>query len=175
VSLLAERIERALTAESSSFLAADLQVRSSRPINPDWIERAGRQQVQSAQMLTFASMVYHDNDMHLASIKAVESSYPLRGLLRRTTTPFTADSDLIESVDYGPATGEAWVDARLLPLLNIQLGDQIELGETRLKVTQILVEEPDSGGSYGAFGARVLMNYSDLDAAEVILPGIRGT
>ena len=175
VSLLAERIERALTAESSSFLAADLQVRSSRPINPDWIERAGRQQVQSAQMLTFASMVYHDNDMHLASIKAVESSYPLKGLLRRTTTPFTANSDLIESVDYGPATGEAWVDARLLPLLNIQLGDQIELGETRLKVTQILVEEPDSGGSYGAFGARVLMNYSDLDAAEVILPGSRVT
>ena len=84
VALLAERIERALTAESSSFLAADLQVRSSKPTPLQWIERADRQQVQSARMLTFASMVYHDSDMHLASIKAVEGTYPLRGSLRRT-------------------------------------------------------------------------------------------
>ena len=175
VALLAERIERALTAESSSFLAADLQVRSSKPTPLQWIERADRQQVQSARMLTFASMVYHDSDMHLASIKAVEGTYPLRGSLRRTTTAFTADSRLIETIDYGPSAGEVWVDARLLPLLNIQLGDYIELGETRLKVTQIVVEEPDSGGSFGAFGARVLMNYTDLDAAGIILPGSRVT
>ncbi|MDG1165595.1 MAG: ABC transporter permease [Porticoccaceae bacterium] len=175
VSLLAERIERALTAESASFLAADLVVRSSRAIDPDWITEAQQKQVQTAQVLTFASMVYHDTDMHLASIKAVESSYPLKGLLRRTTTPFTSNESLIEEIDYGPATGEVWVDARLLPLLNIELGDEIELGDVRLKVTQIVVEEPDSGGSFGSFGARVLMNYNDIEAAGIIVPGSRVT
>jgi len=175
VSLLAERIERALTAQSSSFLAADLVIRSSKPIDPQWIAGALEQQVESAQVLTFASMVYHQDDMHLASIKAVEASYPLRGLLRRTTTPFTTDPSLIEEIDYGPAQGEVWVDARLLPLLNIELGDEIELGEIRLKATQIVVEEPDSGGSFGAFGARVLMNYGDIEAAGIIIPGSRVT
>ena len=175
VSLLAERIERALTAQSSSFLAADLVVRSSKTIAPEWVAGALQQQVESAQVLTFASMVYHRDDMHLASIKAVENSYPLRGLLRRTTTPFATDASLIEEIDYGPAQGEAWVDARLLPLLNIELGDEIELGEIRLTVTQIVVEEPDSGGSYGAFGARVLMNFSDIEAAGIIIPGSRVT
>ena len=175
VSLLAERIERALTAESSSFLAADRVVRSGRATNPDWIAKAAQQQVQTAKVLSFASMVYHQNDMHLASIKAVDNGYPLKGLLRRTTTPFTSDPALIESVDYGPATGEVWVDARLLPLLNIELGDQIELGDIRLRATQIVVEEPDSGGSYGAFGARVLMNTADIPAAGMIVPGSRVT
>ena len=175
VSLLAERIERALTAQSSSFLAADLVVRSSKPIDPQWIAGALEQQVESAQVLTFASMVYHQDDMHLASIKAVEASYPLRGLLRRTTTPFTTDPSLIEEIDYGPAQGEVWVDARLLPLLNIELGDEIELGEIRLTAAQIVVEEPDSGGSFGAFGARVLMNYGDIEAAGIIIPGSRVT
>ena len=175
VSLLAERIERALTAQSSSFLAADLVVRSSKPIDPQWITEALEQKVESAQVLTFASMVYHQDDMHLASIKAVEASYPLRGLLRRTTTPFTTDASLIEEIDYGPAQGEVWVDARLLPLLNIELGDEIELGEIRLTATQIVIEEPDSGGSFGAFGARVLMNYSDIEAAGIIIPGSRVT
>ena len=174
VSLLAERIERALTAESSAFLAADRVVRSGRATNPEWVAAAEQQQVQTANVLSFASMVYHQDDMHLASIKAVDNAYPLKGKLRRTTTPFTADANLIESVDFGPAMGEAWVDARLLPLLNIQLGDQIELGDIRLKATQVVVEEPD-GSSFGAFGARVLMNTADLPAAGIIVPGSRVT
>jgi putative ABC transport system permease protein len=174
VSLLAERIEGALTAESSAFLAADRVVRSGRATNPDWVAAAEQQQVQTAKVLSFASMVYHQNDMHLASIKAVDNAYPLKGQLRRTTVPFTADASLIESVDFGPAMGEVWVDARLLPLLNIQLGDQIELGDIRLKATQVVVEEPD-GSSYGAFGARVLMNAGDIPASGVIVPGSRVT
>ena len=174
VSLLAERIERALTAESSAFLAADRVVRSGRATNPEWVAAAEQQQVQTANVLSFASMVYHQDDMHLASIKAVDNTYPLKGKLRRTTTPFTADTNLIESVDFGPAMGEAWVDARLLPLLNIELGDQIELGDIRLKATQVVVEEPD-GSSFGAFGARVLMNIADLPAAGIIVPGSRVT
>ena len=174
VSLLAERIERALTAESSAFLAADLVVRSNKPTQQAWIAEAQLQGVETSQMVSFASMVYHQSDMHLASIKAVQSNYPLRGLIKRSTMPFTLDESLIETVDYGPASGETWVDARLLPLLNIELGDSIELGDTVLSVTQIIVEEPDSG-SYSFFGARVLMNWDDVAAAGIVQPGSRVT
>ncbi|MDC0000344.1 ABC transporter permease [Porticoccaceae bacterium] len=174
VSLLAERIERALTAESSAFLAADLVVRGNKATPSEWIAEAQQQGVETSQMLTFASMVYHESDMHLASIKAVQSNYPLRGFIKRSTTAFTLDESLIESVNYGPAKGETWVDARLLPLLNIELGATIELGETELKVTQIIIEEPD-GGSYSFFGARVLMNWDDVEAAGIVQPGSRVT
>ena len=174
VSLLAERIERALTAESSAFLAADLVVRSNKLTQQEWVTKAQQQGIETSQMVSFASMVYHESDMHLASVKAVQSNYPLRGVIKRSTTPFTLDEALIELVDYGPASGETWVDARLLPLLNVELGDNIELGETVLKVTQIIVEEPD-GGSYSFFGARVLMNWDDVAAAGVVQPGSRVT
>ena len=174
VSLLAERIERALTAESSAFLAADLVVRSNKLTQQEWVTKAQQQDIETSHMVSFASMVYHESDMHLASVKAVQSNYPLRGVIKRSTTPFTLDEALIELVDYGPAPGETWVDARLLPLLNIELGDNIELGETVLKVTQIIVEEPD-GGSYSFFGARVLMNWDDVAAAGVVQPGSRVT
>ena len=73
VSLLAERIERALTAESSAFLAADLVVRSNKPTPNAWIPEAQSRGIETAQMVSFASMVYHQTDMHLASIKAVQS------------------------------------------------------------------------------------------------------
>ena len=122
----------------------------------------------------FASIVFFGDELHLASIKAVQDNYPLRGEIKRSTTPFTRDPNLIESVSYGPSKGEAWVDARLLPLLSIQLGDVIELGDITLKISQILVEEPD-GSSYSFFGARVLMNYADIPASGVIQPGSRVT
>ena len=174
VSLLAERIEKALTQESSSFLAADLVVRSSKEAPSEWLEEAARLNVSTAKIMGFASIVFFGDELHLASIKAVQDNYPLRGEIKRSTTPFTRDPNLIESVSYGPSKGEAWVDARLLPLLSIQLGDVIELGDITLKISQILVEEPD-GSSYSFFGARVLMNYADIPASGVIQPGSRVT
>ena len=174
VSLLAERIEKALTQESSSFLAADLLVRSSKEAPIEWVDEAARLNVSTAKTIGFASIVFFGDELHLASIKAVQSNYPLRGEIKRSTTPFTRDPSLIESVNYGPSKGEVWVDARLLPLLSIQLGDVIDLGDISLKVSQILVEEPD-GSSYSFFGARVLMNYADIPASGIIQPGSRVT
>ncbi|MDE0747297.1 MAG: ABC transporter permease, partial [Porticoccaceae bacterium] len=174
VSLLAERIEKALTQESSSFLAADLLVRSSKEAPIEWVDEAARLNVSTAKTIGFASIVFFGDELHLASIKAVQSNYPLRGEIKRSTTPFTRDPSLIESVNYGPSKGEVWVDARLLPLLSIQLGDVIELGDISLKVSQILVEEPD-GSSYSFLGARVLMNYADIPASGIIQPGSRVT
>ena len=65
VSILAERIERALTAESSSFLAADLVVRSSRAIDPLWIQEAERQQVRGIDV--YAYRVWAEPSAHRQS------------------------------------------------------------------------------------------------------------
>lgn len=176
VALLAERVERALVSESSVFLAADLVIRSSKPANPEWLQRAAEEGVRTARTVSFASMTYRGDEMHLASVKAVESGYPLRGTLKRSQIPFATEAADIESVSYGPAPGELWVDSRLLPLLSIELGDAIELGDGSFKVSQILIEEPDSGSSFSSMlGARILMNWQDLDQAGVIQPGSRVT
>ena len=104
VALLAERVERALVKESSSFLAADLVVSSSQATDSDWLERAEQQGIRTARIASFASMTFAGDEMHLASIKAVESSYPLRGAVKRSTVPFATDESDIESVMSGPKT-----------------------------------------------------------------------
>ena len=173
VSLLAERVEKALVAESSAFLAADLVVSSSVAIDPQWLQRAEQQGVSTALTASFASMTFSGDQMHLASIKAVQDSYPLRGAVKRSEIPFATNPADIEAVKSGPLPGELWVDSRLLPLLNIALGDSIDLGDGSFRVSQILVEEPDGAGNFYAFGARILMNWKDLPASGVIQPGSR--
>mgnify|MGYP005722000555 FL=1 len=99
VSLLAERIDRALTKESSSFLAADLVVRSSKEAPLSWLREAENKGVNTAKMMSFPSIVFYGDDLHLASIKAVQASYPLRGSLKRSKIAFTRDESLI-AVSY---------------------------------------------------------------------------
>lgn len=181
INVFAERLERSLIAESTQFLGADKIVRSSQPIPEAWIQQAVEQGVASAQSTQFASMVFavsSDDElaqggMHLASVKAVSDAYPLRGQLQISRTPFaTADSD-IQIATGVPDSGEVWVDSRLLPLLNISLGDNIEIGVKSFKVTQVVISEPDRGDSFSLYGARVLMNEADLVATQVIQPGSR--
>ena len=57
--------------------------------------------------------------------------------------------------------------------MNIELGDTVDVGDGSFKVSHILIEEPDSGSSFSAYGARILMNWSDLPASGVIQPGSR--
>ena len=154
-------------------MAADLVLEGNTRIAPDFIERAQATGLRTALMMSFSSMVYHGDDMHLASIKAVESSYPLRGAIRHSDQPFSDDPAAEQTVRTGPPIGEAWADARLLPLLRIELGDSIEFGDSRVKISRVLIEEPDSGSSFSLIGARILMHVEDVETAGVLLPGSR--
>lgn len=173
VALLADRVERALVKESSHFLAADAQIRSTRKIPDNWVQQAKQQQLETAQVALFASMVYSDEYNHLASVKAVQGNYPLRGELTLSKIPFATDPAQLQKVSDGPPPGEAWVDSRLLPLLGINLGDTLDVGEVTLTATRAIIEEPDRGGSFSLFGARILINWLDLDSSGVIQPGSR--
>ncbi len=172
VSILAERVERALISQTSTFLAADLVLESNSPITKEWIESAESMGLQTSRMMSFMSMVYSGDEMHLASIKAVDNAYPLRGVLRHSDTAFVLDGPSI--ITGGSLRrGEAWVAGRLLPLLDIKLGDSIDFGDGSVKVTRILVEEPDSGGFSSMTGSRVLIHENDVFSAGVLIPGSR--
>jgi putative ABC transport system permease protein len=72
-----------------------------------------------------------------------------------------------------PAPGEVWIDSRLFPALGIQLGDEVEVGLAALRVSRVLTQEPDRGGSMYDLGPRLLMRMEDVPATEVVQPGSR--
>ena len=49
----------------------------------------------------------------------------------------------------------------------------MEVGLARLKVTRVLIREPDRGGSMYDLGPRLLMHLADVPATEVVQPGSR--
>ncbi len=173
ISMFTDRLETALVAQSHTFLGADRVIRSSQPIPTTWDQLAAKHHLRSAYTTQFASMVFAGERMHLAAVKAVSDAYPLLGQLAVSQQPFATNAAHISAVAGGPSPGEAWVDSRLLPLLQISLGDEVTVGELPLRVSRVIIDEPDRGSSFGGYGARLMMNQSDLAATQVVQPGSR--
>ncbi len=170
ISAFTTRLQTALEQESHRFLAADRVVRSGSEMPAEWTVEAGRLGLRTARTLTFPSMVYAgEEDMVLASVKAVSAGYPLRGELRYSEQPFGA----VLTATSGPEPGTVWLDSRLFPLLDVDIGDRVAVGEAEFTVVAAARTEPDQGGSFLGLGPRVLMHYDDIAATAVVQPGSR--
>ena len=170
ISLFVDRLHQALLLESANFLAADRYIGGSRPIPDEFRQAAENRGLDAADVLSFPSMVFAGDDRNqLVAVKAVSEDYPLRGTLITGTEPFARGAP----VDDVPPPGEIWIDSRLFPALGVGLGDTVEVGMAALKVSRVLVKEPDRGGSFFDLGPRLLMNLADVPATEVVQPGSR--
>ncbi|MDO6747658.1 ABC transporter permease [Gilvimarinus sp. 1_MG-2023] len=173
IALFTDRLEGTLLEQSNSLLGADRLIKSNQPHQPAWEATAEAEGVAHTRVAHFASMVYAGDEMHLAAVKVVAENYPLRGYIDVSNTPFATDTSLIERAQGVPAAGEVWVDSRLLPLLNIELGDALQVGEQTLQASKVIISEPDASGPFSMMGARIILNWQDLAQTRVIQPGSR--
>ena len=172
ITFFVDRLHQALLAESTSFLAADRVLSGSQPIPDSFRDGAISQGLVISDTVLFPSMVYAETSAarnQLVSVKAVSETYPLRGTLRIADEPFATD----RPTDSLPERGEVWLDSRLFPSLGVALGDFVQVGYEKLKISRVLTSEPDRGGSFFDLGPRVLMRMADVPATRVIQPGSR--
>lgn len=162
------RLNGAMLLRASEFLGADLVLSGSAPASAEQIAAGHERQLDHARLVEFSSVIATDEGIQLASVKAADDRYPLRGELRSAAEPYGA-----EAPGPGPRPGEAWAEARLFAALDLQVGDSIEVGEKRLHLTRVLTHEPDRAGDFYSLTPRVLMHLDDLEATGVVQPGSR--
>jgi putative ABC transport system permease protein len=162
------RLNSAMLLRATEFLGADLILSGSTPAKPEQIEAGTALKLDHSQIVIFSSVVATDNGIQLASVKAVDAAYPLRGELKSADAPYQP-----EVTGGEPQPGEAWAEARVLVALNLKVGDSIDVGSTTLKLTRVLTYEPDRAGNFYSLTPRVLINMADLEATKVVQPGSR--
>ena len=169
IGFFTDRLQRGMVNQSAELFGADLLLQSPRPIDEQWLAQAQDMALRQTTALEFPSVVIHADNLHLSSIKAVSQPFPLRGQLRISTSA----SEPEQVTQAIPAPGEAWINQRLLHLLQIELGERIEFGDTDLKVSRLLTFEPGSSANIMGLAPRVLINQADLERAGVIQAGSR--
>ncbi len=160
-------VEKRLQQEAARMMAADLVVRSSRPIPASFDTQAAAQQLQTARLLEFSSVLVRGEQFQLAGVKAASAGHPLRGELR------LRENGQDVTVRRIPEPGTIWVDERLLALLEAKIGDSVQLGDGNFTIAAILAYEPGQGGGTSAFAPRAFMNMVDVAATHVVQPGSR--
>jgi putative ABC transport system permease protein len=67
----------------------------------------------------------------------------------------------------------AWLDSRLLHALSLEVGDKVELGNSVLHVSRVLISEPDFSGNIFNTAPRLMFNIHDLERTGLVVPGSR--
>ena len=127
VGFLTDRIGKAVARQANEVLAADLRLRSPDPVPDQWRVAARRFGLDTAETQTFPSVVFYGDESSLATIKAVNETYPLRGSVRIADRLFGEQRE----VDHIPAPGTVWTDGALMARLGVDVGDRIEVGEAQ--------------------------------------------
>lgn len=164
ISVFSQRLDSAMLNKSTELLGADLRILSREEIPPLWYQQAEGLGLKTATTLEFPSVVLLKQEMALAAVKAVDDNYPLKGQLG------TKQNSLMQQ---GPNPGEVWLEPRLLALLNAQIGDEVEVGAIKLKISAIVINESDRAGNFYSLSPRLMMNLSDVAAAKLVQVGSR--
>jgi len=171
IALFAGQLQRTLVASASSFLAADrqLEAENGRPVPAEWIDQARERGLDTGQLIEFSTMVFGKSGFQLVSVKAVSDEYPLRGEIEIQPGADAAR----QTVGRGPAPGQIWVNPRLLRLLELEIGDRLEVGNLELEVTSLLIREPDGGFRLSSLAPRVMIHVDDVPGTGVVQEGSR--
>ncbi len=192
VGFLADRIEGGLQRDARQLLGGDAVLASDHPLSDAvtaQIQRLGLTSVVTLSFPTMAgSLEEQGGNSRLVALKAVSDGYPLRGRLQilqpadqpvpklalekelNNGTPFDRPAQVTDAI---PAPGEVWVEPALLEALELNIGGSLRLGERILRISQVLVSEPDRGAGFMNFAPRVMMNQADVAATQLLQPASR--
>jgi putative ABC transport system permease protein len=178
------KIKQALLNESTSFIAADRVLQTSRKIadkenitqstalSRDVITQKSQQlNINQAQQVLMSSMVFAGDVMALVEIKAISNSYPLRGEL---LVNYSENANELVAVN-APDVGSVFIEKKLLSLLDVSIGDVIDIGESSFVIKAVAKQIPDASFSVFTSGVKVIINIADLDKTQLVQPGSRLT
>jgi putative ABC transport system permease protein len=175
VGFFADRLKGGLERDARQLLGGDAVISSDNPSPAAFAAKARALGLDVVQTLGFPTMARaseaQGGSSKLVALKVVEAGYPLRGNLK-ISSQVGAPEAITRAI---PAPGEVWVEAPLLEAISVQMGDELWLGEARLRLAKIIVNEPDRGAGFLNFAPRVMINRADVQATQLIQPASRLT
>ena len=173
ISSISQAIVNGLSKDGQNLLGGDVALSLAQRIISEtqhgWLSQWGA----VSNIVTMRSMARTKTGKRtLISVKAVDKMYPLYGNV--TLTPNIPLTSLFE---YHNGAWGAAVQPNILSRLGVEVGDQINIGQTAFQIRAILKNEPDpiNGVRAITLGPRILISTQGLDATALIKKGAQIT
>lgn len=172
VGFFTDRAERAMSAQATQLLGGDLVIVSTRPIDKNFLAEANKQGLQTAETVSFPSMVSVGDKFQLVQVKAVSRHYPLHGAIETTvdngrTLQETSISDLNDH--------QAIAESRLFISLGIKSNDLVQLGQSKVQLSSVIQKMPDQATSAFQLAPTLILPIQQLAATELLGPASRAS
>ncbi|MEP6632994.1 MAG: FtsX-like permease family protein [Luteimonas sp.] len=172
VGFVTDRAERALMIEANRLLGGDAVVRGDAPIAGAVLAAANASGLRRAETVELDSMVRvgegADANLRLGELRAIGAGFPLRGVFR------LSDAQKRErQTAAAPQAGTVWMSRAGAETLGAHVGDAIAIGESKLRLAALVVQEPDASLDYFNVAPKVFLNLADLPATGLVQPGSR--
>ncbi|MBB6485325.1 ABC transporter permease [Rhizobium lusitanum] len=168
VNSVSRSITDAISTQGQSLLAGDarfeLRNREATPEELAYLQGLGK--LSRSTNLRSMSRLPDGSDQALVEVKAVDETYPLYGAFE--ADPNQPLSTLLAAKDgsYG-----AVVAPLLLERLNLKVGDNLLLGNAKLRISGVIKNEPDAVSEGFGFAPRLLTSRDALAASGLITTG----
>lgn len=173
IGFITDRAERGLALEANRLLGGDAVVIGDTPLAGGVREAAGASGLRSTETQELSSMVRvgdaDDERLKFGDLRALGEGFPLRGRFRIVETVDGPEHDATGI----PERGSVWMSRAGADALDARLGDMIGIGESRLRLTALVVQEPDAALDYFNIAPRVFLNLADLSATGLVQEGSR--
>ena len=164
VTQLGDTVQQSMLRKASESLSADFVIRSSRPIDQQWRQLAIDSGLKTAQSTTLTTMALSNQLFQLVQLKGISESYPLRGTIHATNDlPFQTLQ-----------TEQAWIEPKLIPLLQLTKGNQLTLGGLNLSLAGS-IQPSTLINPMSSFAPQILVSLPTLQKTQLIGPGSRVT
>jgi len=159
VEMLGQTVKDSMIRQAADNLGADYVLRSSRPIDKQWVERAKNLDLEIAQSETLVTMALSGDAFQLVQLKAVSANSPLRGALPKLTAS---------------KSNQVLIEQALVPLMNLTDNSQILLGNVTFDIAGKF-QPVGAAAGMSAFAHQILMPLVEMDATGLKGPGSRIT
>ena len=173
VGFITDRAERALAYEANRLLGGDAVVVGDAPIEGAVRKAAETPGLQRTETRELPSMIRVDGAagerLRLGELRALGEGFPLRGSFRVVQAAGGPERD----ADGIPERGTLWMTRAGADALGAHLGDRVIIGESRLKLAALVVQEPDAALDVFNVAPRVFLHLDDLPATGLVQEGSR--
>jgi putative ABC transport system permease protein len=160
VNSFSDGLDEGIRKEARSLLAADLSIRSRRPIDDAFREAVralpGSQQTEIAEMLTVVAVPAEPGSRarsQLTEVKAVDGEYPFYGNLELEPAQPLAELLAADTVIVAP---------ELLRRLELETGSTLRIGGQDFRIAGTVLNEPDRIGGAFSMGPRIFLSEAGL-------------
>lgn len=156
-----EQIQNAVALQAAEMLAADLVLSDNQPLEKKWQDKADQLSLKQSEVTTFSSMAHTNDQFVMVNVKAIDDAFPLRGEIR-----VMPKAEKIQA-------GEVWLSNRAMDLLQVKVGDSINIADGTFKVSAKIEHDSNQELGFSGFSPTVIISQADVARTNAIQIGSR--